>query len=88
MFEGLAYLEQGVSVMSLPHHHRPLERETDEETTVLSRRAVLHRSFLGIAGVGVITLLAACGGDDGDDIVDGPIVDEPIDDDGMATPGD
>ncbi len=88
MFEGLAYLEQGVSVMSLPHHHRPLELETDEETRVLSRRAVLQRSFLGIAGVSVVTLLAACGGDDDDDIVDGPVVDEPIDDDGMATPGD
>jgi hypothetical protein len=32
-----------------------------------SRRALLRRSLLGVGGVGLAAMLAACGGDDDDD---------------------
>ena len=39
-----------------------LALETDEDMRLLSRRSVLRRSVLGITGVGLVSLLAACGG--------------------------
>ncbi|HEV2128666.1 MAG TPA: hypothetical protein VGR22_08620 [Thermomicrobiales bacterium] len=39
----------------------------DEEMTLLSRRAMLRRSVLGITGVGLTALLAACDDDEDDD---------------------
>ena len=51
-----------------PHyqHQRP-ELETDEEMHLFSRRRFLRQSALGITGVGLASLLVACGGDDDDE---------------------
>lgn len=50
-----------------PHrqHQRP-DLETDEDTRLISRRGLLRRSALGITGVGLASLLVACGDDDED----------------------
>jgi hypothetical protein len=38
--------------------------ETDDDRSLLSRRSILRRSVLGITGIGMASLLAACGGDE------------------------
>lgn len=52
--------------MILPPYHQPPDRETGEDRWVLSRRTLLRRSVPGMTGIGLISLLAACGGDDED----------------------
>ncbi len=59
-----------------------LESESDERAGVVSRRVVLRRSVFGVAGVGLASLLAACGGDD--DEVEDPIGEDPAVDTGDA----
>jgi hypothetical protein len=63
--------------------HQHLDLETGEDARLVSRRTVLRRSVLGIAGVGMAALLAACGGDDEDEGPTGvdAIDDQPIDED-------
>lgn len=52
----------------IPHkQHQHPDIETDEDMQLRSRRTVLRRSALGIAGVGLASLLAACGGDEEED---------------------
>ncbi len=68
--------------MSLHRHDRQLDIDIDEEASRISRRAVLRRSVYGITGLGLASLLAACGGGD-DKPVEGPMVDDP--DGGVAT---
>jgi hypothetical protein len=44
-----------------------LDHEPDEVSPVQSRRTLLRRSLLGITGVGLAALLAACGDEDDDE---------------------
>lgn len=61
----------------IPHHqHERLDLETDD-MSLMSRRALLRRSMLGIAGAGVASLLVACGGDEEDEDVQPPDADVP-----------
>jgi hypothetical protein len=56
--------------------------DPDERAGVVSRRVVLRRSVFGVAGIGLASLLAACGGDD--DEIEDPIGEEPAADDGAV----
>jgi hypothetical protein len=40
------------------------DRETDSELRLLSRRTLLRRSALGVAGLGGVAILTACRGDE------------------------
>jgi hypothetical protein len=51
-----------------PPHQQSLDHGTDEGPWVLSRRTLLRRSVLGMTGIGLVSLLAACGGDDDEDV--------------------
>jgi hypothetical protein len=70
--------------MTIHDQQQDLNLETDEDAGLITRRTVLRRSVLGIAGVGMASLLAACGGDDddagptgADEIDDAPIDEDP-----------
>jgi hypothetical protein len=43
---------------------QPLNGAIDQTMRLLSRRTLLRRSLLGLAGTGMASLLVACGGDD------------------------
>ena len=43
------------------------DHELDDATSVQSRRTLLRRSLLGITGIGLASLLAACGDEDDDE---------------------
>lgn len=67
------------------------EAEATEETTgLLSRRTVLRRSALGIMGIGLAPLLAACGDDEAaddevvEDTTDEEVVEEETTDEGAV----
>ncbi len=68
--------------MTVSNENPFLESESDERAGVVSRRVVLRRSVFGVAGVGLASLLAACGGDD--DEVEDPIGEDPAIDTGDA----
>ena len=65
-----------------------------DEAPMMSRRTVLRRSFLGVTGIGLTSMLSACGwwedeeddADDDEGVVDGD--DEVIGDDEEGTPDD
>lgn len=57
--------------------------DTDKDPRLLSRRTILHRSALGITGVGATALLAACGDDEDDAPADEPDPVETEDTDAM-----
>ena len=52
--------------MTANQQQQPLDLETGDDMRRLSRRSILRRSVLGITGVGLVSLLAACGGDEED----------------------
>jgi hypothetical protein len=52
--------------MILHRQHQHLDSEPDEDVSVMSRRAILRRSLLGITGAGLASLLVACGGEEED----------------------
>lgn len=55
--------------MMIPNHQNQ-PNKTTEITDTLSPRTLLHRSILGVVGVGLGTLLVACGDEeDVDDLV-------------------
>ena len=54
--------------MTTDQHQQPLDLETDDDMRLLSRRSILRRSVLGITGIGVASLLAACGGDEEEEV--------------------
>lgn len=77
--------------MSLPHDDRSLTLDIDEEEPgVLSRRAVMCRSVLGIAAVGLASLLAACGDDEEEPVEEVEEVEEEtleeVEEETVATP--
>ena len=51
--------------MTLHNHDRHVD--ADEETSLMSRRTILRRSAFGITGIGLATLLTACGDDEGEE---------------------
>ena len=55
------------------NQQQPLDLETDDDRRLLSRRSILRRSVFGITGIGVASLLAACGGDEEDEV---PVVED------------
>ena len=59
--------------MTADQHQQPLDLETGDDSRLLSRRSILRRSVLGITGVGLASLLAACGDDEEDEV---PVVEE------------
>lgn len=70
--------------------HQQLDPEANEDMSPMSRRTVLRRSMLGITGLGLASLLAACGEDD-EDLEDAGEIQPPeapdIDPDEPALPG-
>jgi hypothetical protein len=51
--------------------HQPEANEQDEQVASLTRRSLLHRSALSIAGIGLGAILVACGGEEEE--VDPPV---------------
>lgn len=49
---------------------------SDDDVSTFSRRSLFHRSALGLGGISMITLLAACGDDDDDDDEEGEEIEE------------
>lgn len=54
--------------MTENQQQQPLDLETDDDKHLMSRRSVLRRSVFGITGIGVASLLAACGGDEEEEV--------------------
>ena len=50
--------------MTTDQQQQSLDLKTDDDRRLLSRRSLLRRSVLGITGVGLASLLAACGDDE------------------------
>lgn len=58
--------------MTLYHHDRHADADEETKTTLLSRRTVLRRSALGLTGIGIATLFAACDDGEPDEDAEGP----------------
>ena len=64
--------------MTLHNHDRHVD--ADEETSVISRRTILRRSAFGLTGIGLATLLTACGDDEGEE---DEVLDEEVEEEGV-----
>lgn len=63
------------------HDHLPetdLEQDapSEDERDLISRRTMLRRSMLGVTGIGLASLLAACGDEDDEDDIDEDVDDQ------------